>query len=216
MKKLLPLLASALLLLTTPVYAQEHSEHASETPHAAQQASHNQSASKKAKSDNKAQAKQERAQNQQVKNENKAEAKQAKSNNQAQAKQEKSNVRVQKQEQKPNAGVQRQSNAQHQQRANVERNSSAKQNWDGHKFKPEYFRSNFGREHSFGFRSARWEGRPFYRGSRFFYGGTWFILGYDVPLDWYECNTYIDEDGDSYYLYCPEYPGVRFAVNAVF
>jgi hypothetical protein len=95
-------------------------------------------------------------------------------------------------------------------------NEIAHQNWNGKNFKPEYFKSNFGESHGFGIRSAQWQGNQFHSGSRFMFGGAWFVLGEDLPLDWYSCNTYINEYEGGYALYCPEYPGVPFGITVVF
>ncbi len=95
-------------------------------------------------------------------------------------------------------------------------NEIAHQNWNGKNFKPEYFKSNFGESHGFGIRSAQWQGNQFHSGSRFMFGGAWFVLGEDLPLDWYGCNTYINEYEGGYALYCPEYPGVPFGITVVF
>lgn len=188
-KKLFPLLTSCLLFLAVPVFAQ-HTEHAISSSHASS-GSH-QSAPKQARSGTN-QSKQVGPHNQQAKSANKSQA------------------RVQTQGQKPSAGVQHSNRV-----PSLRSNTQARQNWNGHNFNQGYFHSNFGREHSFGFRGAQWQGRPFFRGSRFFYGGAWFVLGYDVPLGWYDCPTYIDEYGNDYYLYCPLYPGIRLGVSVVF
>ena len=95
-------------------------------------------------------------------------------------------------------------------------NEIAHQNWNGKNFKPEYFKSNFGESHGFGIRSAQWQGNQFHSGSRFMFGGAWFVLGEDLLLDWYSCNTYINEYEGGYALYCPEYPGVPFGITVVF
>jgi outer membrane biosynthesis protein TonB len=120
-----------------------------------------------------------------------------------------------KQEEKKNPDGEKRNSKPAKQQTSVAK-SSAKTNWDGHKFKPEYFQANYGREHSFNIRTTQWQGTAFHSGSRFMYGGAWFVLGADVPEAWYGCETYIDEYEGGYAIFCPEYPDVQFGVTVVF
>ena len=83
--------------------------------------------------------------------------------------------------------------------------------YDGRHFDSGFHQSHFGRDHRFNV------GRPvfFNGGYRFYYGGFWF--GYNAwPYGCgYDDNSYIDEDGDAYFLYNPCFPGGRIIVNVI-
>jgi hypothetical protein len=52
--------------------------------------------------------------------------------------------------------------------------------------------------------------------SRFQYGGFWFGFVDPWPDDWYYTDdVYIDFMDGGYYLYNPNYPGVRIAICVV-
>jgi hypothetical protein len=52
--------------------------------------------------------------------------------------------------------------------------------------------------------------------SRFQYGGFWFGFVDPWPEDWYYVDdVYIDFMDGGYYLYNPQYPGVRVAICVV-
>ena len=90
-------------------------------------------------------------------------------------------------------------------------NDASRAHYDGRHFDSGFRQSYFGRGHRFNV------GRPvfFNGGYRFYYGGFWF--GYNAwPYGCgYDDNSYIDEDGDAYYLYDSCFPGGRIGINII-
>lgn len=93
----------------------------------------------------------------------------------------------------------------------------ARDRWDGRRFDHDYFRGHYGRDHVFFWGHCGWYGRPYYVGSRFQYGGAWFVIVDPLPDYWIlDDGYYIDEYGDEYYIINPLYPGVRVRVSVYF
>lgn len=92
----------------------------------------------------------------------------------------------------------------------------ARDRWDGRRFDRGYFGNHYGRDHRFYWEHCRWYGPRFYPGSRFWYGGAWFVIVDTIPDYWGDEEVYIDEIDGVYYLVNPTYPGARFVVTVVF
>lgn len=99
-----------------------------------------------------------------------------------------------------------------------DRGREARDRWDGrrHRFDDSYYNEHFGIGHRFYGHHCAWYGPRFYPGSRFWYGGTWFVIVDSVPDYWGDEEVYIYEDDGFYYLMNPSYPGQRFAITVVF
>lgn len=93
-----------------------------------------------------------------------------------------------------------------------ERERGVVRHWDGHRFDPRWFRDHYGREHRFFWRRCQWYGSPFYVGSYFWFGDTWFVIMEPIPDYWYDGIVYVDEIDGVYYVVNPAYPGMRFLV----
>jgi hypothetical protein len=112
--------------------------------------------------------------------------------------------------------------AQHQQHFNnnrgeyrYNRGNEARNRWDGRRFDNDYFRGHFGRDHGFYWGHCAWYGPRFYVGSRFWYGGAWFVIVDPVPDFWGDTDVYVDEIDGVYYLVNPLY-GTRIVIDVVF
>jgi len=95
------------------------------------------------------------------------------------------------------------------------RGNEARDRWDGRRFDHDYFRGHFGHDHDFYWGHCAWYGPRFYVGSRFWYGGAWFVIVDPVPDFWGDEAVYVDEIDGVYYLVNPIY-GTRIVVNVAF
>lgn len=86
--------------------------------------------------------------------------------------------------------------------------------YDGRRFDHDYFRSRWGAEHRFYWHHCRWYGPRYTVGSRFYYGGVWFVIIDPVPDYWGDGDVYIDDIDGVYYLVNPLYPQ-RIIVNVI-
>ena len=87
--------------------------------------------------------------------------------------------------------------------------------WDGHRFNNDYYNDHFGVGHRFYWHHCRWYGPRFFVGSRFYYGGFWFVIVDPVPDYWGDDYVYIEDIDGVYYLVNPLYPQ-HIIVNVVF
>jgi len=88
--------------------------------------------------------------------------------------------------------------------------------WDGRRFDRAYFGAHWGYGHQFYWYHCRWWGPRFVVGSRFYYGGAWFMIVDPIPDYWGDGYVYIDDIDGVYYLVNPLYPGTHIVVNVVF
>jgi len=92
----------------------------------------------------------------------------------------------------------------------------ARGHWDGSRFDRGYFGEHWGAYHPFYWGRCNWYGRPYWPGSYFWFGGAYFVIEDEIPVDWYDDEVYVDEYDGGYFLVNPLYPGVRFAVGVRF
>lgn len=80
-----------------------------------------------------------------------------------------------------------------------------------------YWGTHFGVAHPFFWYHCRWFGPRFSVGSRFYYGGVWFVIVDPVPEIWLDDGAvYVDYVNGVYYLVSPVHPGLRIAVTVGF
>ena len=100
-------------------------------------------------------------------------------------------------------------------RGGHDREFERRDHWNGRRFDDDYFRGHWGNEHRFYWHHCRWYGPRFMVGSRFYYGGGWFIIVDPIPDYWGDDYVYIDDIDGVYYLVNPLYPQ-RIVINVVF
>lgn len=86
------------------------------------------------------------------------------------------------------------------------RGPEIRDHYDGRRFDRDTFNRHWGRDHRFYWHHCRWYGPRYVRGSRFYYGGVWFVIVEPVPDYWGDGDVYIDDIDGVYYLVNPMYP----------
>ena len=69
-------------------------------------------------------------------------------------------------------------------RGDRDRSFERRDHRDARRFDHDYFRGHYGVDHRFYWHHCRWYGPRFVVGSRFYYGGGWFIIVDPIPDYW--------------------------------